>query len=211
MLEITCDDMSIACLDEVLAIEHLSFKTPWTMRAFVHEIQSENSAFKVLKISGRVVGYGGFWRLLDEIHLSNIAVHPDYRRMGLGKMLLVRLLEEAVDIVVRVDVAAFDELGADALGQGSHTTFQLGRGVGEGEPRALGVERLGDTPGDGALVGDADDERRLTLIESHCSASSRRLADASSRPAASLAVAGRRRERRTSGPDVASCDARLGS
>jgi ribosomal-protein-alanine N-acetyltransferase len=94
--DVTFEDLSVDHLSDVLEIERLSFKTPWSKFAFIHEIEFEKSVFKVLKLKGRLVGYGGFWHILDEIHISNIAIHPDYRRRGLGKMLLTHLLEEAV-------------------------------------------------------------------------------------------------------------------
>lgn len=94
--EVTFHKLSVAHLDDVLEIERLSFKTPWSKFAFIHEIQFQKSVFRVIEVDGRVVGYGGFWLVLDEAHISNIAVHPDYRRRGLGRMLLIRLLEEAV-------------------------------------------------------------------------------------------------------------------
>jgi ribosomal-protein-alanine N-acetyltransferase len=82
-------------LDDVLKIEKASFKTPWTRYAFIHEIQFEKSIFEVIKLESRIVGYGGFWHVFDEAHISNIAIHPQYRGQGLGKMLLLHLLEEA--------------------------------------------------------------------------------------------------------------------
>ncbi|RJP16156.1 MAG: ribosomal-protein-alanine N-acetyltransferase [Candidatus Abyssobacteria bacterium SURF_5] len=88
--------LSIKHLDEVLEIEKVSFRTPWTKYAFIHEIQFEKSVFKVLKLNGRIIGYGGFWHILDEAHISNIAIHPEYRGQGFGKMLLLHLLEEAL-------------------------------------------------------------------------------------------------------------------
>ncbi len=93
---ISFQKLSIKHLDEVLRIERLTFKTPWTKYAFIHEIQFERAVFKVLKIDNRIVGYGGFWHVLDEAHISNIAIHPDYRGQGLGKMLLRHLLREAI-------------------------------------------------------------------------------------------------------------------
>ncbi|MBI4830052.1 MAG: ribosomal protein S18-alanine N-acetyltransferase [Candidatus Lindowbacteria bacterium] len=86
----------MAHLEAVLDIERQSFKTPWSKFAFIHEMRFEKSVFKVVKVGERLVGYGGFWHILDEAHISNIAIHPDYRRKGLGRKLLTHLLEEAV-------------------------------------------------------------------------------------------------------------------
>lgn len=88
-------ELSLDTLDAVVEIERLSFKTPWSRFAFIHEIQYEKSLFKVIKIGRLVVGYGGFWYLLDEAHISNFAIHPAYRRRGLGRLFLAHLLEEA--------------------------------------------------------------------------------------------------------------------
>ena len=94
--EVTFHELSHEDLDAVLEIEALSFSTPWSKLAFVHEIQFEKSLFKVIKLGERIVGYGGFWHFFDEAHISNFAVHPDYRRRGLGKIFLAHLLEEAM-------------------------------------------------------------------------------------------------------------------
>jgi ribosomal-protein-alanine N-acetyltransferase len=48
--------------------------------------------------SRRVIGYGGFWFILDEAHVSTIAVHPDWRGQGIGERLLVSMLEQALDL-----------------------------------------------------------------------------------------------------------------
>lgn len=96
-MEISFQDLSTTDLDEVLEIEQLCFETPWSKFAFIHEVQFEKSVFKTMRVSGRLVGYGGFWHILDEIHISNIAVHPEFQRRGLGRRLLIHLLEEAFD------------------------------------------------------------------------------------------------------------------
>jgi ribosomal-protein-alanine N-acetyltransferase len=46
----------------------------------------------------RVIGYGGFWFILDEAHVSTIAVHPDWRGQGIGERLLATMLEQALDL-----------------------------------------------------------------------------------------------------------------
>jgi ribosomal-protein-alanine N-acetyltransferase len=94
-MEVSFNTLVPSDLDDILKIEYLCFPTPWSMAAFLHEIEFEKSIFKTLKIGGQLVGYGGFWHVLDEIHISNIAIHPDYQRRGLGTMLLTHLLEEA--------------------------------------------------------------------------------------------------------------------
>lgn len=93
--DVTLENLAVQHLDDVMKIERVSFKTPWSRSAFVHEIQFERSFFKVIRLGGRLIGYGGFWLVLDEAHISNIAIHPDYRRQGFGRVLLTHLLEEA--------------------------------------------------------------------------------------------------------------------
>jgi ribosomal-protein-alanine N-acetyltransferase len=44
----------------------------------------------------RVLGYGGFWAIVDEAHISTIAVHPDWRGRGLGAMVLAALIDTAI-------------------------------------------------------------------------------------------------------------------
>ena len=72
-----------------------------------------------------------------------------------------RLIEDCLDLGVIGDVAQFDEVRADAFGQRADALFERGHGVGEGDLRAGGVERLRDTPGDGVVVRHPEDERGL--------------------------------------------------
>jgi len=83
-------------LDEVLAIERVSFPTPWSRGAFMAELfDSSRSCYLVAKLNGRVVGYIGVWLILDEAHITNIAVHPCYRRRGIGRKLLRSMMRVA--------------------------------------------------------------------------------------------------------------------
>lgn len=83
-------------IKEVMEIEHLSFTTPWSEESFINEVEKNISArYIVAKIDGVVVGYGGMWIILDEGHITNIAVHPDYRGMGIGDMLTASLIRIA--------------------------------------------------------------------------------------------------------------------
>ncbi len=80
-------------LKEVLDIENLSFKDPWTRKMFLKGLK--NGDFYVAKEGERVIGYAGFTYALDEVSLVNLAIHPDYRRKGIGTRLLKHLMSMA--------------------------------------------------------------------------------------------------------------------
>lgn len=89
-------DMELADIPAVLEIERRSFPTPWSERAFLSELtQNAYAHYVVGLVGGRVVAYGGMWLILDEAHVTNIAVHPDFRGHGLGHRLLLELERRA--------------------------------------------------------------------------------------------------------------------
>jgi len=93
------EPMRVADLDEVLAIEHLSFPTPWSRAAYHRELVTNGYATYIVgRLDGRVVSYGGMWVILDEAHITNIAVHPDWRRAGLGRLTMAALEARAVEL-----------------------------------------------------------------------------------------------------------------
>ena len=75
-------------LDEIVAIENVSFPSPWPKRIFEREIEAKNSYKRVIRFSGSVVAYIVTWTIYDEVHILNVAVHQDFRKIGLGEMLL---------------------------------------------------------------------------------------------------------------------------
>ena len=85
-------------VDDVHEIEVLSFKTPWSRDSFEHEVTGNACArYLVLKADGRAVAYAGMWFVLDEAHVTNIAVHPDYRGKGCGEAVTRALVQLAAD------------------------------------------------------------------------------------------------------------------
>ena len=77
-------------------IEALCFAMPWSEESILHDVK-ENPVARWLVLddgSGRVMAYAGMWFVLDEAHVCNVAVHPDFRRMGYGR----RILEALVDM-----------------------------------------------------------------------------------------------------------------
>ncbi|HHW14622.1 MAG TPA: ribosomal protein S18-alanine N-acetyltransferase [Firmicutes bacterium] len=83
-------------VEEVLAIEQASFPTPWSRLAFLSELlENERAVYLVAREEGRIIGYVGMWRILEEGHITNLAVHPDARRRGVGRRLLQTLCDLA--------------------------------------------------------------------------------------------------------------------
>jgi ribosomal-protein-alanine N-acetyltransferase len=88
--------MRPADVDEVLAIERASFSMPWSRGAFLYEIEQNRVArCYVMREGERIVGYICVWEVADEMHITNIAVHPASRRRGIGRGLLGSVLEDA--------------------------------------------------------------------------------------------------------------------
>ena len=79
-------------LDEVLDLERKCFDVPWTRGMFEDELFNPNAVYLVAEVDGKVCGYAGMWKIIDEGHITNLAVHPDYRGKGYGKMLIQSLI-----------------------------------------------------------------------------------------------------------------------
>ena len=84
-------------LRAVMRIESVSFPTPWTKNMFLREMREDNdiASFLVARVGRALAGYGGFWLILDECHIGNIAVHPRWRRRRIGERLFKAMLEGA--------------------------------------------------------------------------------------------------------------------
>lgn len=85
--------MELGDIPAVLEIERLSFRAPWPPEAFQHEIAGNRMARYLVARSGeQVVGYAGVWFMVDDAHITTFGVHPDWRRQGIGRRLLLALL-----------------------------------------------------------------------------------------------------------------------
>lgn len=84
-------------IEEVYQIELLSFKTPWSKKSFENEItvNKDVSHFIIAQYNHKIIGYAGIYIIGDEGHITNIAVHPNYRKMKIGELLLITLLRIA--------------------------------------------------------------------------------------------------------------------
>jgi ribosomal-protein-alanine N-acetyltransferase len=87
---------SLAGLDAILALDDLCFRRPWTRADYERELADPARCFLyVAKIGAITVAYCSFWRVFDEVHVNNFAVHPSWRRRGIGRALLAHVLGEA--------------------------------------------------------------------------------------------------------------------
>lgn len=88
--------MRVEDLEAVMAIEEQSFPTPWSRGAYQRELtENPYAVYLVAECQGEVAGYIGCWILIDEAHITNVAVHPQFRRLGIGGRLLGAVLTEA--------------------------------------------------------------------------------------------------------------------
>ena len=93
--ELSIDDMKVEDLPEIVSIETASFTTPWSETLFYNEICKAIAVSRVAKINGKVVGHLCANVILDEGHILNLAVHPEFRGLGIASS----LIKEMIDIM----------------------------------------------------------------------------------------------------------------
>jgi ribosomal-protein-alanine N-acetyltransferase len=156
---IVVEPMRLEDVAAVHEIEQLSFRTPWPAYAFEQELRGNRLARYVVARAGeRVVGFAGVWLMVDDAHVTTFGVHPEWRRQGIGRQLLVNVAELSSAIGARrmtLEVRAGNE-AAQAL----YHTF--------------GFEIVGRRPryytddGEDALVmttPELDDERMRSIVD----------------------------------------------
>ena len=85
--------MDLNDIDMVVAVEEQAFSVPWSRAAFETELdENELAHYLVAEVDGVVVGYCGMWIILDEAHLTNVAVLSEHRGKGIGHSLLTTLM-----------------------------------------------------------------------------------------------------------------------
>jgi ribosomal-protein-alanine N-acetyltransferase len=101
VVEMVCRPMTRADIPEVLVIDRVSFPIPWSERSYHFELTENPSAH--LWVAERatpggtaILGYIGYWHIIDEAHISTFAVHPDWRQQGVGTTLLMTALRDAL-------------------------------------------------------------------------------------------------------------------
>jgi len=81
----------------VYEIERLSFPNPWHESTFLGEIQNQPISFPFVIVHSqqkKVIGYIILWHIRDEVQINNIAIHPDFRRKGIGEAVMRKVLDQ---------------------------------------------------------------------------------------------------------------------
>jgi len=150
--------MRLEDVPAVHEIERLSFATPWPAYAFEQELRGNRLARYVVARAGeRVVGFAGVWLMVDEAHITTFGVHPEWRRQGIGRQLLLNLVD----------------LGGALRARRLTLEVRVSNEAAQALYRSFGFEVVGRRPryytddGEDALVmttPDLDDPRMTSLV-----------------------------------------------
>jgi [ribosomal protein S18]-alanine N-acetyltransferase len=94
--------MKLEDIPQVHAIDVLSFSMPWPEKSYHFELTQNPTTLALVaelrpqNTNPMVVGMAVVWMIIDEAHIATIAVHPDYRGIGLGKSLLAETLRQCI-------------------------------------------------------------------------------------------------------------------
>ena len=89
--------LKVEDISAILEVEREAYPEPWSYGMFLDELGNSRSRFMVLWYGEELAGYGGFWLVLDEAHITSVTVRKEYRGRGLGRVLLRYLLDLAME------------------------------------------------------------------------------------------------------------------
>ena len=94
------EPLTVADIGDVLALEEASFTNPWTRAMYLAELENRGVSYCYLARDAdrQAVGFCSFWRVLDELHINNLAVLPDFRRTGIGSTLRAFVLNKGLEL-----------------------------------------------------------------------------------------------------------------
>jgi ribosomal-protein-alanine N-acetyltransferase len=95
MKNLRFDALQESHIPAVMEIEKEANPSPWSEASFRNELGNEQSVFLVCRSGVDVLGFAGMWLVVDEAHITTVAVNPEHRRKGIGWALMVELLSRA--------------------------------------------------------------------------------------------------------------------
>ena len=90
---ISISKMALSDIDEVQEIENTCFSTPWSRLNLEFDLKSKYGKYYVARINEKIVGFIGMLHVVDEGHVTNVAVLPEFRRCGIAKLLIQTLID----------------------------------------------------------------------------------------------------------------------
>ena len=94
---VTIRAMRIDDIEYVSRLERRCYTLPWSSSAYVTEVGNPNAYYTVALLpDGTIVGYCGMWVIMDELHMTTIAVDPSVRGLKIGERLLLDMIEEGI-------------------------------------------------------------------------------------------------------------------
>ncbi len=115
-------------IDDILIIEELCYGAHhWSKDSFITELNNKISSYKCLIYKNKCIGYIGFWKIVDEAHITNLSIHPDFQNKKLAQKLLLNMIEECykdkikfITLEVRVTnkkaISLYEKFGFKSLG-----------------------------------------------------------------------------------------------
>lgn len=80
-------------LNQITEIEKICFSLPWSKDSFEQELKNELAYYQCAEENGKILGYMGMWKIIDECHITNVAVLPEGRNRGIASMLISKMIE----------------------------------------------------------------------------------------------------------------------
>lgn len=115
-------------IDELVSLEEKCFSSPWTKNMFLGDLKSENTCYYgAFDENYNLIGYAGMWISIDDGQITNVAVHPDFRRKGIAYSLVLNLVQackhknlESITLEVRESnnnaISLYEKLGFERVG-----------------------------------------------------------------------------------------------
>ena len=120
--------MTLEDVGEIAELEKKCFAIPWSEKSFTDEMNNKLAVYLVAKDNGKCIGYAGFWNISGEGGITNVAVLPQYRKQGIGSMLIKTMIKTARELniylltleVRKSNIAAqglYNKYGFDIIGE----------------------------------------------------------------------------------------------
>jgi ribosomal-protein-alanine N-acetyltransferase len=101
-LDLKVSPISVDEIESIVTLDRLCFGGLWSIDSYRRELSNENSHFLAITVNpdlepetNGIIGFGCFWAILDEAHITLLGIHPQYQARGLGQLLLCSLLDRA--------------------------------------------------------------------------------------------------------------------